>query len=129
MGRGLSPLQKTILTLAFANRTSGNSYLNRDLYKPEILINVWGWQPSRSNLFCTREAVDVDYVRRHPFGQLFCKSDIGSAQYNSAHASISRACRRLLRRGLILEGLGVTLTESGVKVASAAALPFEESRK
>ena len=78
MGRGLSPLQKTILTLAFANRTSGNSYLNTDLYEPEIFINVWGWQPWRSyNFLGTREAVDVDYVRRHPFGKLFYKSDIG----------------------------------------------------
>ena len=121
MARGLSVLQKNILLLALRNRLEGHTTNSNpnvrsdlyhcDLYTFEIMAFHWGWE-SRGELI--------------PGDQLFSKASIGAA-YNKAHASLSRATRRLADRWLVecYRGVcgwsAVNLTERGLEVAAKLA--------
>jgi hypothetical protein len=99
MARGLSDLQKFILSFALENQRQGKNFLRNQ----EILIERWKWP----------HAVE-DSIR----------GTVGKAEYNNAHASLSRALRRLWWRGLLDiwknvagSAIGITLTDTGEEVA------------
>jgi hypothetical protein len=111
MGRGLSDIQKTILSLAASNR--GMAGRKVDLYQAEIFQELCGWNPIRV------------LSERHYTGQHFSKVEVGERQYNGARATVSRAIRRLEERGLVIrvsgacsKWSGINLTAEGVKIAS-----------
>ncbi len=90
MGKGLSPLQKTILQLAYENQ--GRQTPQTDVTYSEILVKYFGW-----------ELVDnsPSWASMPWYQQSFSKNDIGQAEYGRAMASVSRAVKRLQERGLI----------------------------
>jgi hypothetical protein len=108
MGKGLSPLQRTILEIALENRRSGNTgFGRREAYHSEVFERYFGWQPRN------------DCKRRY---QRFTVSAIGEQRYRTAHASVSRAFKRLERRGLIECCFDAyCLTPEGVASAEQAA--------
>lgn len=146
MGRGLSPLQKTVLLLALKNYEEEGRWRPHALGEPpadvlqsEILEWWFQWEPDlrwmgpygRDPGFWWRPRIrqcpgDGETVgRRNWTGQKFSKAQRGSA-YNSARASLSRALTRLERRGLMtwVSGAwslwaGADLTDEGVKLARA----------
>jgi len=98
MGRGLSDLQKFILSFALESQGQGKNFLRSQ----EILREWWGWTP--------------------PAGGSI-RATIGEDEYNSAHSSLSRALTRLWRRRLIDiwknvagSATGITLTDTGAEM-------------
>jgi hypothetical protein len=102
MGRGLSDLQRWIL------RESGT--ISR-VYYTDVLVGHYHWKPARE--IRRYKAGDM---RGHPakpvpperFGtiswpmiQYFSRRRIGEAEYSKTMAALSRACRRLDKRGLV----------------------------
>jgi hypothetical protein len=119
MGRGLSPLQKKILLMAYQNRTIKERKQGVDLRYPDVLREWWGWEPVLWPRWEKGERCDA--ISRH-----FSKRQIGEREYRSAEASLSRAVGRLAERGLVyrarLFGHGVVdLTEEGTEVAARLA--------
>ena len=96
MGRGLSKLQREILKLALSYRSRGLNYL----CQPYILKELHGWNYTDA------------------IGQYFSRSEIGKQRYNVARASMSRAIRRLEKRGLVTSFPKIELTAEGVRIAS-----------
>ena len=139
MGRGISGLQKTILSLAYKNRQAegrtANTDTGADAYYWELLIEYWGWQPSGTCRCGMRfdgtpiHPLNVGaegYGRRIPSSKKFNRSSIGSDKYNAAMAALSRAAGRLEQRGLITIRVGkyggwrgIALTDSGALMAAS----------
>jgi hypothetical protein len=98
MGRGLSPLQRRILSLAGENQGL-TSY--RD-----VMVSYFGWKlrrvgkaaKRRRQRWEKRESGPVEYKTK---SQWFDEEAIGWHCYRAAIASLSRACSRLGSRGLI----------------------------
>ena len=82
MGRGLSDIQKAILS--FAARNHGQAY------QGEILQELYGWDRDTS-----RPEARFLFKAHH-----FSRVEVGESEYNVARASVSRAIRRLEERGL-----------------------------
>ena len=80
---------------------SGESFIAAP--KAEIMADLYGWP------------LDED---GNSNSHKFQRDEIGLKQYQSAHASVSRACRRLVESGLLKEWrwinhTGVSLNRSG----------------
>ncbi len=92
MGRGLSPLQQTILRLAYQNRVaeygSTEKPLPPNVVYAQILAEYYGWVSQHGD------------VRRHHSGNHYNRVDIDPRQYNAACAAVARAALRLEQRGL-----------------------------
>jgi hypothetical protein len=117
MDRRLSPLQRFILRRTAAQHR---------LYYAEILADCFGWQPIGPGAALHRHAGDL----AHPGGQRFSRDTIGPAHYHSRHATLSRACRRLVARGLVTwvdnargRWAAVAITDAGRAWLAAAAAP------
>jgi hypothetical protein len=80
MGKGLSPLQRTILAIAWENRRAGAAALplrgisRREAYNHEVLQRYFGW-----------ESIAAYGGRRIQFRV----NEIGEPAYRSAHASLT----------------------------------------
>jgi len=98
MGKGLSPLQKSILQLAFKVSPK------RGMTKGDVLEQIWGWEPAPPDHRFASELVG------------------GKKKYQSVHASTSRSIRRLRERELIVwkvgrhSDAGYRITPKGKKV-------------
>jgi hypothetical protein len=126
MGRGLSPLQRYILTEAGQRAR---------VYYKDVFQGYFGWKPTRefdrykpgdtihSPIGPDRVVVSGDRndgTLRSPSRHAFSRSEIGLAAYNSGMATLSTACSRLRARGLV-ESIGgtsahwsaVTITKAG----------------
>jgi hypothetical protein len=117
---GLSPLQRTILVLAYDNwererRTTQSE--GCDCYYYEVLERVWRFENRWAGV--SRE--------RTPTRWHFGLQRIPYHRYNAALASLSRAVRRLAQRGLVTRHrgkswrgtyAGVKLTATGLPVAT-----------
>jgi hypothetical protein len=138
MGRGLSPLQQAILTIAYRNRQAEDRTRSTndgaDCYYHEVLAAYYGF-----DLAVDRQWYQ-HYGRRHaPGAQFFSRAAIGSGRYGAAKAALYRAVRRLEDRGLVevwqgavSHWTGVCLTDQGVATArklSAASSPTAEKRQ
>jgi hypothetical protein len=112
VGRGLSELQKTILTIAAEEKDDPKRH-NVALYN-EVLARHYGWQTKH------RYRGDVG-----PQGWHFSKADIGEKEYRKARAALSRSASRLAERGLVEfmqfvlteRVVGVRLIDEGVEIA------------
>lgn len=115
MGKGLSKLQKQILTLAHEGRG------NRDLYDDGSINWRQGADVTANQVFgVVYMKVDVYEVRLG--SNHFSIARIGESKYRSAKVAISKAFRRLEERGLVvrMEGRnwgGVNLTDEGMAEA------------
>lgn len=121
MGRGISPLQRTILVIADRNKRNGTGAESEskggDVLYWEVLVEHFGWTPKH----------------RDRYGVLkFSPAEIGEARYNAALASVSRAMWRLGQRGLLTckQGRawsGGDLTPLGQELASTLSVNRAES--
>jgi len=115
MGRGLSDLQQTILTLALDNRRTGKHaavFVTDDLYACEILAAYFGWDPE--------PGWNGEPKPLGPFRPHFSMDRIGERSYRAATAAVSRSLSRLKRRGLVRSRLdGISLTDAGLQQAEA----------
>src|SRR5947207_7867516 len=113
MGRGLSSLQRTFLTIGSRNRASGNDpSWTPDVYTLEVVAEHW---QLALPFWLFRE----DGARNH---DRFLRRGAGVAVTPAQHAAVSRAASRLTERGLVERdrgGKGFRLTESGPVAASA----------
>ena len=112
MGRGLSPLQTTILMLALAGREKHQdpSSFGADVYYSDIMVVFYGW---------TKQ----DTWHTGPGSQKFSRQTIGGKRYAAAQAAVSRAVQRLNDRGLVqaVQGLnwsGANLTDAGIRATT-----------
>jgi hypothetical protein len=132
MGRGLSKLQRHILM------TAGRQ---QRVYYADVLERYFGWKPAprrdrtARSLERYREGdtfdgrtVTADEIGmlKYPGSQYFSRRQIGEATYSKTMATLSRACLRLERRGLVkcLQGkishwAGVEITDRGREWLSA----------
>ena len=118
MGRGLSDLQKSVMWIAYRNRMrewrqivehetkGGADWTKRDeVFNQEVLVEHFGW-------WWPWKRSPRDSTHWHNFS----KAEIGGKKYSSAHAALSRAIGRLLKRGLLAWGRwGYNLTDRGVR--------------
>ena len=115
MGRGLSPLQRTFLTIAARNRQSGNDpYWTPDVYTLEVVAEHW---QLALPFWLFRE----DGARNH---DRFLRRGAGVAVSPAQHAAVSRAASRLIARRLLVKdrgGKGFSLTPEGLAAAVAMA--------
>ena len=100
MGIGLSPLQKSILQLAFKVSPK------RGMRKDDVLEKVWRWKPAppEHRVRCNRTTKYSSSTYYKPLGwrERFASELVGGKKkYQSIHASTSRSIRRLKERGLI----------------------------
>ena len=109
MGRGLSELQKSILRVAYRNRSAGvKQHEAADAVNAEILHEHFRFPLTGS----------VEFG-----GQYFDVGKIGESAYRVARASLSQAIKRLEERGLvhlcwgITRHSGVVLTDVGHSIA------------
>lgn len=117
MGRGLSLLQRTVLRVAAENRANGAQPSTYDFADAEVLMEHYRWPAERLCMPMNRAQVHAK-----PYGQLFHNRDIGANQHNSGKAALSRALRRLERRGLIQRASAFwKLTVAGVAAADKLA--------
>ena len=114
----MSELQKTILRLALTNCERRDRITGADVYYREVLADYFGFADHRAVNRRGSETI------RANFGQSFNRKAIGSRRYQAAQAALSRAMRRLARRGLVtcLTGehsrwSGANLTDCGIEVA------------
>lgn len=110
MARGLSDLEKRILTLAYEKRMHTPRTGPCDVSTTQVLLEVYDW-PLVENCFS---------VAAHNFD----RSEIGLREYNRAMASVSRSLRRLEARGLATRfksshaWSGITLTPAGMEASN-----------
>jgi hypothetical protein len=126
INQGLSGLQAAILIAALSKRVPGAR--GCDVSHPELLSEVWGWEPA-----CALRWDDITHVNQELFrvGDT-CPSDLtyGAFSHIPAHerraarASLSRALTRLEKRMLIsfVDGTGcysggLVLTPHGEQIA------------
>lgn len=141
MGRGLSDLQKTVLSLTFENRQAGigaypttddereiceemgfscEEMSGHDLTTAELVHRHFGWMPGYESPYYGRKKIEdpIEFIRGRRFNQKFIRSDIGDEEYNRVHATVSRTLKRLESRGLIKNGgWKLRLTDAGLTQA------------
>jgi protein-disulfide isomerase-like protein with CxxC motif len=115
MGRGLSPLQKRILELAYKNRMDYNDGKIKhspgvdftDLNYKDVMTDYYGFKQNGAH-----------------YGQVFSMAEIGEKRYRAANVAISRAVTRLGKRGLVIPMCGAcarwsgcNLTDEGLELA------------
>jgi hypothetical protein len=140
MGRGLSDLQKRIVSLVYERR-QGRDFdqeerewhelaasnglhqafpyrLHHDTRHPEIIAKLYDWP-----LWSSKEG---RYLRPsegaavNAWGQNWNRDVIGLAEYNRKTAAYYRAVFRLKGRGLLTDrGSGLWITDEGMRVAEA----------
>lgn len=136
MGRGLSRLERTILWLGYrlerwkknlddwlkdllgAAEEEGYEVPTGVRYH-EIRAHLAGWPEKKPEYVCD------DWSRQYPFLQRewtdndnFCRHHVDPKTYNRICASVSRAARRLEKRGLVKRRRGfVEVTDMGIKTA------------
>jgi hypothetical protein len=117
MDRRLSPLQRFIL------RRTGAQHR---LYYAEVFVDYFGWQPVGPWAALHRHVGEL----ANPGGQRFSRDAIGPARYHSNQTVLSRACRRLVARGLITwvdnargQWAAVAITDAGRAWLAADAMP------
>jgi hypothetical protein len=112
MGRGLSPLQRTFLTIGARNRQSGNDpYWTPDVYTLEVVAEHW-------QLALPFWLFHDDGRRNH---DRFLRRGAGVAVSPAQHGAVSRAASRLIERGLLVKdrgGKGFSLTAEGLVAAA-----------
>jgi hypothetical protein len=132
MGRGLSTIQRSVLTLALENRARygrTDESPGADIFHYEILAALWGWPLTHSPLRL-QPKVPGHPERRTPSRWHFSLEQVGREHYASARSSLGRAMRRLAIRGLVVRrhsahavnGVrwsGAKLTPAGVVAAHA----------
>lgn len=99
MGRGLSDLQKYILTAA-ASMKNGDYSKEGRLYNADIFREFYGWK-------------DANGI---PGRRKFDPNEIGQKKYDSAHVAVRKACARLEKRGFVVCILGAHSHWSGVEI-------------
>ena len=119
MARGLSPLQRTILQLAWQQhfQRKGSS----DIYAQDLYALHYGW-PITYGRWWTPEDPD-----KRILGQAyhFSPAHIGERTYRTVTAAVSRSFHRLARRGYLTRSShGWSLTPAGIAVA--ARLPVQQ---
>ena len=123
MSRGLSGLQKSILSLAAEYRAAGRTGRNGvDLYTHEILHDHFGWEYRAGRGASLKSRIS-------PGGVKFERAAIGTAAYNATRASLSRALRRLAGRGLIELRSGALSSWTGLRLMAAGAAAAAISRE
>jgi hypothetical protein len=106
MGRGLSKLQRFILTKAAQQPR---------LYYAEVLCTYFGWKVTARKLW-------VDWKRdeqgnlKNPGVQRFSRAEIGIKHYRTVQATLSRACIRLEARGLVTRVPGARSCSCAVEI-------------
>ena len=120
MGKGLSPLQKSILQIAFKVSPK------RAMTKDDVLEKVWGWEPVAEDhkLLCHSTSscgYSFTYERELGYRKRFASELVGGkGKYQSIHASTARSIRRLVERGLLKGSFGhyqpYRITPKGKKV-------------
>lgn len=96
MGRGLSDLQKFILSYALESQEKGKNFLRNQ----EILREGCGWSPAAGSSI---------------------RATVEAAGYNTAHASLSRVLTRLWQRGLIEICKNITGSATAVSLTATGA--------
>lgn len=99
MGRGLSELQKYILTAASSMKEDDYNKEGR-LYYADIFRAFYGWKGTNG----------------HPGGRKFDPNEIGQKKYDSAHVAVRKACARLEKRGFVACIMGSYSHWSGVEI-------------
>jgi 3'-phosphoadenosine 5'-phosphosulfate (PAPS) 3'-phosphatase len=122
MGRGLSPLQQAILTIAYRNRQAEQRTQHTndgaDCYYHEVLAAYYGFELAVSRQWYQQ------YGRRHaPGTRFFSRAAIGSGRYGAAKAALYRAVRRLEERGLVNVWQGAAAHWTGVCLTRASPPP------
>jgi hypothetical protein len=127
MGRGLSDLQRYIVKRAASQPR---------VYYAELLEGYFGWKPqkplehwgkTRHRVFSTdgstETPVELAGNLTRPANRHFSRRAIGEQKYRKAMVSLSRACLRLDRRGLVTwlgspgQCSAVEITAEGRKLA------------
>lgn len=119
MGHGLSELQKTILKMAYHNRTFEERTSEdggADLYHYEVLIAYWKL-PGIIYRDTSGKRSSVGWQHLNP-------ATSTHAQFNTTRAALSRAARRLEDRRFVVcissaqaRWAGVNLTPNGIAMA------------
>lgn len=105
MARGLSKLQQAILLLGFLNRAKPVGQ-ECQFTRREVLQLYYGWQPCRQS------------VRRS--SRVFRRDQVGLAKYQAAQVSLTKAIKRLAKRGLVdYTPHRMTVTSAGIRVIEA----------
>ena len=113
MGRGLSPLQRTVLTLALRNHDAEQRAFEpaegADVYVPEVYVAAYGWvvrDPRRA---------------RHPGMKADPPPGGWRGNARAVRAAVARATKRLEARGLVRRVYhawsGAALTPAGYTAA------------
>jgi hypothetical protein len=142
MGRGLSDLQKRILTIVYERRQGRDfdqeepewhelvasnirllqgipSRVSHDMRHPEIIAKLYDWplwwSSKEGRYLRPSEGPSIK-----DWGQNWNRSVIGHAEYNRKTAAYYRAVSRLKARGLLADqGSGLWITDEGIRVAEA----------
>ena len=101
MGKGLSPLQKTILNIAEIAEAQDESFtptMVMEAYYGFKRNMVWIQQerPTRYCAYDKPQGVSYQTVERMVY-----KWDCGPKEYNKAHIAVYNSIERLIKRGLI----------------------------
>jgi len=100
MGKGLSPLQKTILNIAEIAEAKDRSFTPTMVMKSYYGFKrnmVW-IQQKRPTCYCVDEPQNVSY---QTVERMVMKWDCEPKEYNKAHIAIHNSINRLIKRGLI----------------------------
>lgn len=110
MGAGLSPLQKNILVIAYRNHIQGRH--GSDIYNRDVLIQVYGFKPSRP--------------QARIGGIAFSRQAIGLKRYSCGMSVVNRSIIRLKQRGFFRRGWGggYYLTGPGKEKAESLTAEF-----
>jgi hypothetical protein len=121
MSRGLSDLQKWMLVRALDNIESGLCGEQRaHLYLAEVKADYYKL-PTDIPAWRTSERQRREHLREFAGGHFFVKSEIPN--YGAIALAITRAARRLERRGLVEYRWRINLTEKGIEQARLLATP------
>ncbi len=122
MGRGLSDLQKKLLTMAYERRHQSDK-CDIDLFTHEALSELYDFEDWKAEWYMqTWQHQEGRGLARG--GHHFDVQSIGKNRYSAAHAAVSRAFKRLEQRGLVTryygaysQWTGIKLTDGGLHVA------------
>jgi hypothetical protein len=142
MGRGLSDIQKRILTIVYERRQGRDfdqeepewhelvasnirllqgipSRVSHDMRHPEIIAKLYDWplwwSSKEGRYLRPSEGASIN-----DWGQNWNRDVIGLAEYNRKTAAYYRAVSRLKARGLLTDhGPGLWITDEGMRVAEA----------
>lgn len=118
MGRGLSTLQNTLITLAYERRLKAEEPgVYPDLTAHAAIVKVYGF-PEAQGWYIDRSGK----LRGHDFAY-FDPELIGRERYQAAAAAVSRAITRLVERGLArrchrTRPRGFLLTDAGMQLGA-----------